>query len=72
MLKKMSRIYWGIKKITRFLILFLNGIAGVPNYELYLKHFVENYPIKIPLSEKEFYKRAHDDKYGGAGIKRCC
>ncbi|GGA40533.1 hypothetical protein GCM10007416_11920 [Kroppenstedtia guangzhouensis] len=51
---------------------YLNAIAGVPDYARYLEHFRRNHPGETPLSEKEFHKRATDEKYGGGKIRRCC
>ncbi|SDW77600.1 Uncharacterized short protein YbdD, DUF466 family [Marininema mesophilum] len=51
---------------------YLNAIAGVPNYERYLEHFKREHPGETPLTEKEFHKKATDEKYGGGSIRRCC
>lgn len=51
---------------------YLNAIAGVPSYERYLEHFRKHHPHEEPMSEKEFHKRATDEKYGGGKIRRCC
>ncbi|MCH5585442.1 YbdD/YjiX family protein [Shimazuella sp. AN120528] len=51
---------------------YLNEIAGVPNYKRYLIHFQKHHPGGTPLSEKKFYQKAIDEKYGNSSIRRCC
>ena len=51
---------------------YLNAIAGVPDYRRYLEHFRKHHPDQEPLSEREFYKWAIDERYGGGKIRRCC
>ncbi|GGE26488.1 hypothetical protein GCM10011571_30860 [Marinithermofilum abyssi] len=51
---------------------YLHTMAGVPSYERYLEHFHKHHPGETPLSEKEFHKKATDEKYGGGTIRRCC
>lgn len=54
------------------IIYFLNEIAGVPNYKRYLAHFQKYHPKETPLSEKDFHRKATDEKYGSGSIRRCC
>ena len=51
---------------------YLRAIAGVPNYERYLEYHRRSNSAEPPLSEREFHRKANDEKYGGGGIRRCC
>jgi uncharacterized short protein YbdD (DUF466 family) len=59
-------------KWLKTIINYLNEIAGVPNYQRYLIHFQKCHPEATPLSEKEFHRKATDEKYGSGNIRRCC
>lgn len=59
-------------KMLKALASYLNGMAGVPDYERYLAHFHKHHPGETPLTEAEFHRRATDEKYGGGSIRRCC
>lgn len=69
-MQSISCFLW--KKPLKAVADYLNAIAGVPNYKRYLEHFRQAHPGEEPLSEKEFYKRAIDEKYGGGKVQRCC
>lgn len=51
---------------------YLNAIAGVPDYQRYLEHFRKHHPGQQPMSEREFFKWAIDERYGGGKLRRCC
>lgn len=59
-------------RYLRAMINYLNEIAGVPNYKRYLTHFQKYHPEETPLSEKEFHRKAIEEKYGSGNIRRCC
>jgi len=46
-------------------------IAGIPDYESYLAHMGKHHPGEPLLSQREFFARAIDHKYG-RGRSRCC
>jgi uncharacterized short protein YbdD (DUF466 family) len=53
------------------LVAFIRRITGMPDYENYLAHQREKHPGDAVLSEREFYDRYLESRYGGAG-SRCC
>lgn len=46
-----------------------NAIVGQPDYEAYLKHTKEQHPDITPLSKKEFYAMAADER---GKRPKCC
>ncbi len=46
-------------------------IFGIPDYERYLEHCATHHPDEKPLSQREFFARSIDRKYGKSG-PRCC
>ena len=53
------------------LLSLLKRLAGMPDYPAYLEHQRACHPGEAPLSEREFYDRYLETRYGGAG-SRCC
>jgi uncharacterized short protein YbdD (DUF466 family) len=49
----------------------IRRIAGMPDYQAYLVHQRAKHPGDPPLTEREFYDRYLESRYGGAG-SRCC
>ncbi|GEN34613.1 CstA-like transporter-associated (seleno)protein [Aneurinibacillus danicus] len=49
-------------------------IFGIPDYELYLDYWYAAPPKDeaAPLSEKEFFRQAIDERYGNGNRTRCC
>lgn len=46
-------------------------LSGMPDYENYLSHQREKHPGAPVLTEREFFDRYLESRYGGAG-SRCC
>ena len=53
------------------LLQLIRRIAGMPDYQGYLSHQRDKHPGEPILSEREFYDRYVESRYGGAG-SRCC
>jgi uncharacterized short protein YbdD (DUF466 family) len=53
------------------LLRLIRQMAGMPDYEAYLAHQRLKHPGEPFLSEREFYDRYLELRYGGAG-SRCC
>lgn len=51
---------------------YLNAIAGAPDYARYVAHIRQHHPGAEPLPEREFFRRAIDERYGGGKLRRCC
>jgi uncharacterized short protein YbdD (DUF466 family) len=49
----------------------LRRIAGMPDYARYLEHRARCHPGETTMTEREFYDRYLETRYGGAG-SRCC
>ncbi len=49
----------------------LKRVAGMPDYEAYLRHMREAHPGRPVLSEREFFEEFVASKYGD-GPTRCC
>jgi uncharacterized short protein YbdD (DUF466 family) len=46
-------------------------ICGMPDYPGYLAHMEEIHPGRAVLSERDFFDRQLDARYGN-GASRCC
>ena len=44
---------------------------GIPDYDRYLEHMAARHPGEPVLSQREFFARSIDHKYGRSG-PRCC
>lgn len=53
------------------LFALIRRVAGMPDYEGYLAHQRVKHPADPVLTEREFYDRFVESRYGGAG-SRCC
>ena len=53
------------------ILAIVRKITGMPDYDRYLAHQREKHPGDPPLTEREFYDRYLESRYGGAG-SRCC
>jgi uncharacterized short protein YbdD (DUF466 family) len=53
------------------LLSIVRKIVGMPDYDRYLAHQREKHPGDRALTEREFYDRYLESRYGGAG-SRCC
>ena len=49
----------------------IRRMAGMPDYDSYLAHHREQHPGERVLTEREFYERYLETRYGGVG-SRCC
>ncbi|GED12618.1 CstA-like transporter-associated (seleno)protein [Aneurinibacillus migulanus] len=49
-------------------------IFGIPDYELYLDYWHAAPPKdkQAPMSEKEFFRQAIEQRYGSGNRTRCC
>jgi uncharacterized short protein YbdD (DUF466 family) len=45
-------------------------VAGMPDYEAYVKHVRVHHPGMTPVSEREFFDRFVETRSGG--VTRCC
>jgi uncharacterized short protein YbdD (DUF466 family) len=59
------------RKRMAHLMALIRRIAGMPDYQAYLVHQRAKHPGDPPLTEREFYDRYLESRYGGAG-SRCC
>jgi uncharacterized short protein YbdD (DUF466 family) len=46
-------------------------IAGMPDYQAYIEHAERCHPGQRVLTEREFYERHLESRYGD-GATRCC
>jgi uncharacterized short protein YbdD (DUF466 family) len=53
------------------LMALVRRLSGMPDYEGYLTHQREKHPDAPALTEREFFNRYLESRYGGAG-SRCC
>ena len=53
------------------LLSLIRRIAGMPDYEAYLVHQREKHPGEPALTQREFYDRYLESRYGAAS-SRCC
>ena len=53
------------------LFALIRRVAGMPDYDGYLAHQRERHPGEPILSEREFYDRYVESRFGGTG-SRCC
>ena len=53
------------------LLAVIRRLTGMPDYEAYLVHQRTKHPGDPVLSEREFYDRYLEARYGGTG-SRCC
>lgn len=60
------------KFLLHLLTRAIHTILGVPRYEEYLAHFSAHHPGDKPLSQKEFYRKAQDERHADGKIRRCC
>jgi uncharacterized short protein YbdD (DUF466 family) len=49
----------------------IRRIIGVPDYDIYLRHFQECHAGGTPMTRAEFEKSRLEDKYSRPG-QRCC
>ncbi|MBE3597203.1 MAG: YbdD/YjiX family protein [Hydrogenibacillus sp.] len=47
-------------------------IFGMPNYERYLEHHRTHHPDEPPMSEREYYVYALQNRYADGKANRCC
>lgn len=59
-----------IERIRRMLRM-LRRLAGMPDYEGYVQHLRTCHPERPLPSEREYYDRFVEAKYG-SGATRCC
>ncbi|WP_019122197.1 CstA-like transporter-associated (seleno)protein [Brevibacillus massiliensis] len=52
----------------------IKTVFGMPDYDRYLKHWMENHakPGIFPMTEKEYYLYALRHRYEKGGVTRCC
>ena len=53
------------------LLALVRRVVGMPDYERYLAHQREKHPGAPVLTEREFYNRYLESRYGAAS-SRCC
>jgi uncharacterized short protein YbdD (DUF466 family) len=46
-------------------------VAGMPDYRAYVEHIERCHPDQRILTEREYYERYLESRYG-QGVSRCC
>ncbi len=46
--------------------------CGIPDYDNYVRHVLENHPDREPMDYKTFFRERQEARYGGRNGGRCC
>lgn len=60
------------KRVWRRLVQTARLCCGVPDYDNYVRHVLENHPDREPMDYKTFFRERQEARYGGGKGFRCC
>lgn len=60
-----------VRRMWRAVAWYMNGLTGQSRYADYVAHERTQHPDRVPLSEREFWRRHYADQDADPGA-RCC
>ncbi len=59
-------------KAGRYLGQAARLMVGMPDYDVYKVHMLENHPDRPCMTYEEFFRERQEARYGGKGTGKCC